>query len=217
MFPGTPRRNHRWVLFLTLIKRGRHQAASVDKFTTDYYLPDGSYGSIISGNYTTPDGGQANLITGDYQLANGQRGNIYRADSLDEPNTPSLPIPTPWTSSGVGSAIPASQVGSQAFANTSATPSWPILTTTGVTSTGTLLTSLTNASATRAASSLVHNITVLSGGPTVATSSSTPAASSTGPPQPEITPPIPSAAVMWKCGGIYSLWLLAVVSHMVMI
>ncbi|OCT49071.1 hypothetical protein CLCR_05023 [Cladophialophora carrionii] len=185
-----------------------------DKFTTDYYLQDGSYGSIISGNYTTPDGGQANLITGNYRLANGQRGNIYQ-DSLDEPNTASLPIPTPWTSSGVGSAIPASQVGSQAFTNTSATPSLPSLTTTSVTSTGGFVASHTNAAATSAASSLVSSITALSGGPTGTTSGTTPAESTIEPTQPEITPPIDSVAARRACGGIDGLWLLAVVSYMV--
>ncbi|ETI26073.1 hypothetical protein G647_02850 [Cladophialophora carrionii CBS 160.54] len=180
--------------------------------TTEY----GSYGSIISGNYTTPDGGQANLITGNYRLANGQSGNIYQ-DSLDEPNTASLPIPTPWTSSGVGSAIPASQVGSQAFTNTSATPSLPRLTTTAVTSTGGSVASLTNAAATSAATSLMSSNTALSGSPTTTTSGTTPAESTTGPTQPEITPPIDSVAARRACGGIYGLWLLAVVSYMVII
>ncbi|KAL2434740.1 hypothetical protein ABEF95_006627 [Exophiala dermatitidis] len=85
-----------------------------DRFTTNYYLPDGSYGSISSGNYTTPAGDHANLITGTYELANGQTGNIYEEDPIEQPNTSTLLLPTPFTSSGVGSAIPASQVGGQA-------------------------------------------------------------------------------------------------------
>ncbi|KAL2434749.1 hypothetical protein ABEF95_005082 [Exophiala dermatitidis] len=85
-----------------------------DRFTTNYYLPDGSYGSISSGNYTTPAGDHANLITGTYELANGQTGNIYEEDPIEQPNTSTLLLPSPFTSSGVGSAIPASQVGGQA-------------------------------------------------------------------------------------------------------
>ncbi|EXJ82996.1 hypothetical protein A1O3_06813 [Capronia epimyces CBS 606.96] len=85
-----------------------------DRFTTNYYLPDGSYGSITSGNYTTPAGDHANLITGNYQLVSGQTGNIYQQDPGEEPNTSTLLMPTQFTSSGVGSAIPASQVGGPA-------------------------------------------------------------------------------------------------------
>lgn len=83
-----------------------------DRFTTNYFFADGSYGSITTGNYTTPAGDHANLITGDYECANGQSGNIYQGQTIVEPNTTTLTVPTPWTSSGVGSAIPASAVGS---------------------------------------------------------------------------------------------------------
>ena len=44
-------------------------------------------------------------------LANGATGNIYSAMPADKPNTSILHIPTPWTSSGVGTAIPGSQLG----------------------------------------------------------------------------------------------------------
>ena len=83
-----------------------------DKFTTNFFLPDGSFGTIDSGNYSTSDGSNANLLTGNYTLMNGTTGNIYgSANSPDVPNTSTLTLPTPFTSSGIGSAIPASDLG----------------------------------------------------------------------------------------------------------
>jgi hypothetical protein len=54
------------------------------------------------------------LISGDYLVPNGQTGNIYSSGESDKPNTATLTIPMQDTSSGVGSAIPASQLGSSA-------------------------------------------------------------------------------------------------------
>ncbi|MCJ1382466.1 hypothetical protein MMC17_005579 [Xylographa soralifera] len=83
-----------------------------DRFTTNFFLPDGSYGTIDSGSYTTSDSSNANLLTGQYTLSNGTTGNIYgSANSPEVPNTSTLTLPTPFTSSGVGSAIPASDLG----------------------------------------------------------------------------------------------------------
>ena len=80
-----------------------------DTFTTDYFLPDNSYGNIASGNYTLASG-EMNLITGDFtKFPNQATGNIYSPG--ESPNTSTLPMPTPWTSKGVGTAIPASEVG----------------------------------------------------------------------------------------------------------
>ena len=91
-----------------------------DHFTTDYFLVDGAYGSIANGSYRTLAGDQANLITGKFQLVNGSTGNIYSATPTDRPDTSTLPVPTLWTSSGVGSAIPGSQLGNSAtYATTS--------------------------------------------------------------------------------------------------
>ncbi|MCJ1298708.1 hypothetical protein MMC08_001498 [Hypocenomyce scalaris] len=83
-----------------------------DHFTTNFYLSDGSYGTLSSGNYTSSDNTNANLLTGNYTSPNGQPGNIYSAASA--PNTATLTVPTPYTSSGIGSAIPASQLGGEA-------------------------------------------------------------------------------------------------------
>lgn len=83
---------------------------SQDKFTTDFSLPDGSYGVIVDGNYTASDGSTANLLTGNYTLANGKTGNVYSSPA-EKPNTSTLTLPTPYTSAGVGSAIPASNLG----------------------------------------------------------------------------------------------------------
>jgi hypothetical protein len=62
----------------------------------------------------TPAGDEANLLLGDYKLANGLTGNLYVEDPADRPDTYSLPVPTPWTSKGVGSAIPGSALGATA-------------------------------------------------------------------------------------------------------
>jgi hypothetical protein len=82
-----------------------------DRFTTNYYLPDGSYGTVYNGSYVSPAGTTANLITGDYELYNGSTGNIYTGDEGEKPNAATLSMPTPYTSSGIGSAIPASGLG----------------------------------------------------------------------------------------------------------
>jgi hypothetical protein len=80
-----------------------------DRFTTNYFLPDDSYGNVASGNYTLVSG-EMNLITGAYtRLPSQTTGNIYGVG--EPPNTSMLSIPTPWTSKGVGIAIPASEVG----------------------------------------------------------------------------------------------------------
>ena len=84
-----------------------------DRFTTDFFLPDGSYGTLVTGNYTSGSGDQVNLITGDFHAVSGEAGNIYCSNPLAQPNTASLSMPTPWTSKGIGTAIPASQLGGQ--------------------------------------------------------------------------------------------------------
>jgi len=82
-----------------------------DKFTTQYAFPDGSYGSLTTGNYTQ-DGTVVNLITGNYTKPGGETGDIYSADPGARPNTATLSIPPQWTEPGVGSAIPATKLGS---------------------------------------------------------------------------------------------------------
>ncbi|KAI9876323.1 MAG: hypothetical protein M1830_006763 [Pleopsidium flavum] len=85
-----------------------------DKFTTNFFLPDGSYGTITTGNYSSADGSAANLLSGNYTLANGTLGNVYTGNEAAKPNTATLSMPTPYTSAGVGSAIPASILGGEA-------------------------------------------------------------------------------------------------------
>lgn len=93
------------ILFTQLI----HQK---DKFTTNFYLPDGSYGTIVSGNYMASDGSSANLLSGAYTLANGTSGDIYKSsNSPAKPNTSTLTLPKQFTGSGVGNVIPASALG----------------------------------------------------------------------------------------------------------
>jgi len=84
-----------------------------DKFTTNYFLPDGSFGTVVGGSYTSSAGDHANLETGDYTLVNGTTGNIYSNDPAAKPNTATLPMPSQFTASGVGSAVPIASLGSQ--------------------------------------------------------------------------------------------------------
>ena len=65
----------------------------------------------MTGNYTASDG-VVNLLTGDYTLTDGSPGNIYGSPSSpSKPNTVTLTVPTQYTASGVGSAIPLSALG----------------------------------------------------------------------------------------------------------
>ena len=82
-----------------------------DQFTTNYFLPDGSYGTVVGGAYTSAAGDIANLETGNYTLISGQTGNIYSNNPAAKPNTATLPFPSQFTASGVGTAIPASALG----------------------------------------------------------------------------------------------------------
>lgn len=91
--------------------KGLDVAMCYDKFTTNFNLADSSYGSITTGEYTAKDGSKANLISGGYELANGEKGQIY-ANESEKPNTATLSIPPQFTGTGVGSAIPASELGS---------------------------------------------------------------------------------------------------------
>ncbi|MCJ1246683.1 hypothetical protein MMC30_003892 [Trapelia coarctata] len=95
-----------------LLLKGFNLPFCYDKFTTDFSLPDGSYGTIDNGNYVASDGSTANLLTGNYTLANGKTGNVY-SNLADKPNTSTLTLPIPFTSAGVGSAIPPSALGAQ--------------------------------------------------------------------------------------------------------
>ncbi|KAL2000533.1 hypothetical protein VTN02DRAFT_2954 [Thermoascus thermophilus] len=88
-----------------------------DKFTTNVYFASGWYGSITTGNFTSPAGETVNLITGDY--ADRPGANLYSADPAAQPNTATMTLPRPWTSKGVGSAIPASELGAPATDATS--------------------------------------------------------------------------------------------------
>jgi hypothetical protein len=83
-----------------------------DKFTTDYILADGSYGTITTGEYCGADGSKVNLLTGNFTISNGQNGNIYSNDESAKPNTATLSIPPQWTATGVGSAIPITELAS---------------------------------------------------------------------------------------------------------
>ena len=85
-----------------------------DRFTTNFLLPGGASGTIVTGNYTSPNGDAANLQSGTYNLADGTTGNIYGSspDSLSlKPDTSTLALPTQFTAAGVGSAIPLTALG----------------------------------------------------------------------------------------------------------
>ncbi|KAJ4356979.1 hypothetical protein N0V95_002851 [Ascochyta clinopodiicola] len=77
-----------------------------DKFTTNFKFPDGSYGSLTTGDYNSK-GQDINLLSGNFS-----GGNIYSAAPQDKPNTSTLSVPAQYTGTGVGAAIPASELGS---------------------------------------------------------------------------------------------------------
>lgn len=77
-----------------------------DKFTTNFKFPDGSYGSLTTGEYVS-NGQTIDLLNGTYP-----GGNIYSAAPQDKPNTSTLSVPAQYTGTGVGAAIPASELGS---------------------------------------------------------------------------------------------------------
>ncbi|QSS66505.1 hypothetical protein I7I51_02692 [Histoplasma capsulatum] len=81
-----------------------------DRFTTNFYLIDGSYGSILTGIYNN-SGDIVDLISGKYTRSNGETGNIYAGDEASKPNTSTMVLPPAWTSKGVGTAIPGSELG----------------------------------------------------------------------------------------------------------
>lgn len=100
-----------------------HLAFCWDRFTTNFFLPDGSYGNIFTGYYKSSSGALANLVSGDTALPNGRTGNIYSAIPQAMPVTSLLPVPTPWTSQGLGTAIPNSELGAEpSYPNTAAEP-----------------------------------------------------------------------------------------------
>ncbi|KAG4033407.1 hypothetical protein MFRU_005g04140 [Monilinia fructicola] len=101
-----------------------------DQFTTNYYLPDDSYGTVVGGSYTSPSGATANLETGDYTNKDGTTGNIYSSNEAAKPNTQTLPMPSQFTASGVGSAIPASALGGVTITYTTTLPASTIPATT---------------------------------------------------------------------------------------
>jgi len=82
-----------------------------DKFTSNYYLPDGSSGSLATGTYTSQSGDTANFVSGDYTFANGTKGNIYSGNEAEKPDTKTLPMPTLYTSAGPEPVIPTSALG----------------------------------------------------------------------------------------------------------
>lgn len=81
-----------------------------DKFTTNFAFPDGSYGSLTTGDYSSGSA-SANLLSGNYTNGD-QTGNIYASDPQAKPNTATLSVPPQYTGTGVGSAVPASELGS---------------------------------------------------------------------------------------------------------
>lgn len=91
-----------------------------DRFTTNVFFPDGTYGTVVTGDFKTGDGASINLVYGDYTLANGTTGNIYDNNSASslKPVTATMPIPSQWTSKGEGSAIPATGLGTTASLST---------------------------------------------------------------------------------------------------
>ncbi|KAL8941425.1 MAG: hypothetical protein Q9211_001834 [Gyalolechia sp. 1 TL-2023] len=96
---------------LCLLLQGLNLPFCYDNYTTNYFLPGGATGQIVSGDFSSA-GGQANLISGDYTLTGGTTGNVYGSeDSPERPNTSTLPIPPQYTASGPGTVIAATALG----------------------------------------------------------------------------------------------------------
>jgi hypothetical protein len=79
-----------------------------DKFTTNFYLPDGSYGNIHDESYESALGIKVNMVNG---AVEGSANNIYANAQSSKPSTASMDVPAQYTASGVGNAIPQSSVG----------------------------------------------------------------------------------------------------------
>jgi hypothetical protein len=80
-----------------------------DKFTTNFQFADGSHGSLRPGDYYSKSDNDTriNLLNGTYS-----GGDIYTAHEQDRPNTATLSIPPQYTGTGIGGAVPASELGS---------------------------------------------------------------------------------------------------------
>ncbi|OSS49356.1 hypothetical protein B5807_05346 [Epicoccum nigrum] len=80
-----------------------------DKFTTNFQFADGSHGSLRPGDYYSKadNDTRINLLNGTYS-----GGDIYTAHEQDRPNTATLSIPPQYTGTGIGGAVPASELGS---------------------------------------------------------------------------------------------------------
>jgi hypothetical protein len=81
-----------------------------DKFTTNFLFPDNSYGTVSTGEYHS-GGTDVNLVSGDY-TKDGQSANIYSNDQAAKPNTATMSVPAQYTGTGVGAAIPITELGS---------------------------------------------------------------------------------------------------------
>ena len=91
-----------------------HVPLCYDRFTTNYRLPDGAFGALDAGTYRAPDGSVACLANGSFSAAPARTtGNLY-GDGARAPDTATLPVPTPYTGTGVGGAIPATALGGRA-------------------------------------------------------------------------------------------------------
>ncbi|KAI4644250.1 hypothetical protein J4E93_006150 [Alternaria ventricosa] len=80
-----------------------------DKFTTNFQFPDGSYGNVAAGTYSS-GGTDVNLVSGDY-TKDGQSANIYANNEAEKPNTSTLSVPAQYTGTGVGGAVPVTELG----------------------------------------------------------------------------------------------------------
>ncbi|OAL75684.1 hypothetical protein A7D00_1284 [Trichophyton violaceum] len=99
-----------------------------DPFTTNFYFRDGSHGNLASGDYQASSGDKVNLIQGNYTKPDGAEKNIYGAKE-SAPVLSNLPVPTPFTGSGVGKPIPGDKLGNVATPGTTAPTAPPTSTT----------------------------------------------------------------------------------------
>ncbi|KAF1939605.1 hypothetical protein EJ02DRAFT_254219 [Clathrospora elynae] len=148
-----------------------------DRFTTNFAFADGSYGSLTTGDYHS-GGSDVNLVSGNY-TKDGASANIYASDPQAKPNTSTLSIPAQFTGTGVGAAIPATELGS-IIVYTTTIPGTTYTAPTTVPQTVEVATvSGLQVSTTKAATTIEH-ATTIAPQTSVVTQTNTAAASSTG-------------------------------------
>ncbi|KAF2747180.1 hypothetical protein M011DRAFT_477625 [Sporormia fimetaria CBS 119925] len=95
-------------------------AMCYDKYTTQFSFPDGSWGSLTTGEFVDNDGAYLRMFEGSYMDKDGKRGNVYDKNPEASPNLAILSIPPQWTGSSLppGREAPPTDIASLATTET---------------------------------------------------------------------------------------------------